>query len=99
MTTIVIEYIGENSNKKGENITMRDLILKEMNEKNADGVDFVPIWFHTYIPPVYQSMTRAEVETANGYPRTARLYWKKVNGKKTYIDEPPFKEGIKEISL
>lgn len=80
-------------------MTMKDFILKEMNEKGADGVDFVPIWFDTTFPPVYQSMTRAEVETANGYPKTNRLYWKIVNGKKTYVEELPFKEGIRDIAL
>lgn len=64
-----------------------NFILKEMEERNADGVDFVPIWFDSEsFPPIIQTMTKEEVKNAKGYPKTNRLYWKIENGKKFYCD-------------
>lgn len=64
-----------------------DFILKEMEEKNADGVDFVPIWFDSEsCPPIILTMTKEEVKNVNWYPKTNRLYWKIENGKKVYCD-------------
>lgn len=71
---------------------MQDLILKEMNEYGADGVDFVPL-AQTFQSPmydkeVYLSLTREELLTYKGcYPRSGRVYWKMVNGQKIYIDK------------
>ena len=70
---------------------MEDLILKEMDECGAEGVDFVPITF--YFEPlknttVYLSMTREEWLNSDGsYPKTGRVYWKIINGQKIYIDK------------
>lgn len=64
-----------------------DFILKEMEEKNADGVDFVPIWFDSEsFPPIILTMTKEEVKNTNWYPKTNRLYWRIENGKKFYCD-------------
>lgn len=64
-----------------------DFILKEMEEKNADGVDFVPIWFDSESrPPIILTMTKEEVKSVNWYPKSNRLYWKIENGKKVYCD-------------
>ena len=71
---------------------MEDLILKEMNEYSADGVDFVPLTLTFQSPirsgEIYLSLTREELLTYKGcYPRRGRLYWKMVNGQKIYIDK------------
>lgn len=70
---------------------MEDLILREMDECGADGVDFVPITFYFEHFPnttVYLSMTREEWINSDGsYPKTGRVYWKMVNGHKVYIDK------------
>ena len=64
-----------------------NFILKELEERNADGVDFVPIWFDSEIfPPIILTMTKEEVKNAEGYPKTNSLYWKVENGKKFYCD-------------
>ena len=36
---------------------MEDLILSEMEQCGADGVDFVPIWLDESMPPIYESYT------------------------------------------
>lgn len=68
---------------------MRDLILKEMKENGADGVEFVPIManyekFYTVIC----NLEIEEIENDNGisFPKSGRRYYKKVNGTKVYID-------------
>ena len=70
---------------------MEDLILREMDECGADGVDFVPITFYFESFPntaVYLSMTREEWINSDGsYPKTGRIYWKMVNGHKVYVDK------------
>lgn len=64
-----------------------DLILKEMEEKNANGVDFVPLWFDTLFPPIYKSYTKQEwINSNRSYPKTNRMYWRIENGKKVYCD-------------
>lgn len=64
-----------------------DLILKEMEEKNADGVDFIPIWFDASLPPIYKSYTKQEwINSNRSYPKTNRIYWRIENGKKIYCD-------------
>lgn len=66
---------------------MEDFILREMEERGADGVDFVPVWFDTSFPPVYKSYTKQEwIESNGSYPKTNRMYWRIVNGQKVYID-------------
>ena len=74
-----------------------DFILKEMEERNADGVDFVPIWFDTLLPPVYASYTKQEWINSNKLClKTNRMYWRIENGKKVYCDGQyvPSKEEI-----
>ena len=66
---------------------MEDFILREMEERGADGVDFVPIWFDTSFPPVLKSYTKQEwIDSDGSYPKTNRMYWRIVNGQKVYID-------------
>lgn len=68
---------------------MEDFILREMEERGADGVDFVPVWFDTSFPPVYKSYTKQEwIESDGSYPRTNRMYWRMENGQKVYITKP-----------
>lgn len=64
-----------------------DFILKEMEERNANGVDFVPIWFDASLPPIYKSYTKQEwIDSDGSYPKTNRMYWRIENGKKIYCD-------------
>ena len=66
---------------------MEDFILREMEERGADGVDFVPIWFDTSFPPIIKSYTKEEwIESDGSYPKSNRMYWRMVNGHKVYID-------------
>ena len=54
-----------------------DFILEEMDRANADGVDFVPIWFDEKLPPpIICSYTREEYERIKAYPKSNRIYWK-----------------------
>lgn len=64
-----------------------DYILEEMNRIGADGVDFVPIWFGEGIPPIICSYTKEEWKDVKAYPKTNRLYWKIVDGKRQYINK------------
>lgn len=67
-----------------ENILL-DYILDEMNKYDADGVDFVPIWFGRDEPPIICSYTRGEwINGVGVYPKSNRRYWKMVDGKKIY---------------
>lgn len=72
------------------NYPWEDVITKEMNEREADGVDFVPDWLPGEKPTFeyYCSYSREEWLASNRcYPKTNRKYWKNVNGKKIYIKE------------
>ena len=67
-----------------------DIVTKEMTEREADGVDFVPDWLPGETPTFeyYCSYSREEWLASNRcYPKTNRKYWKNVNGKKIYIKE------------
>ena len=81
---------------------MNDFILEEMNKYDADGVDFVSIMFDpTMCPNIYKTYTREEWLASNrSYPKTARRYWKIVDGKKIYVDGFAFKvlEGIAKVN-
>ena len=67
---------------------MTDIILEEMTECNADGVDFVSIFSDNPLgPEVYCSYSREEwIISDRSYPKTSRRYWNMVDGKKVYID-------------
>ena len=85
---------------------MEDFILREMEERGADGVDFVPVWFDTSFPSVLESYTKQEwIDSDKFYPKTNRMYWRMENGQKVYINpntkiynkEEAYKFDIKEI--
>lgn len=67
-----------------------DYILEEMNKCGADGVDFVPfsneLFSGNYILcEIIESHTKEEwKQGVISYPKTPRLYWKMINGKKEY---------------
>lgn len=64
-----------------------DYILEEMNNMDADGVDFVPIWFDKKLPPpIICSYTKEEWKDIKAYPKSNRIYWKIINGEKIYIN-------------
>ena len=69
---------------------MKDFILDEMIELEADGVDFVPIFTtpeNIYMASFCKSYTKEQWIASDGsYPKSGRLYWKMVNGKKEYIE-------------
>ena len=65
-----------------------DYILAEMNKVDADGVDFVPIWFDKKLPPpIICSYTKEEWKDVKAYPKSNRMYQKMIDGKKIYIDK------------
>ena len=65
-----------------------DYILEEMNKVGADGVDFVPIWFDKKLsPPIICSYTKEEWKDVKAYPKSNRMYWKMIDGKKIYINK------------
>ena len=69
-------------------------ILEEFNKTGADGVDFVPMndtYFNQqfHLCHVICSYTKEQWinDLGNKYiPKTPRLYWKMVEGNKTYIE-------------
>lgn len=58
----------------------------KMIELNADGIDFMPIWFGDGLPPIIESYTRKEFKNVQGIPKTNYRYWKLVDGQKVYIN-------------
>lgn len=70
-----------------------DYILEEINKADADGVDFVPMndayfkqQFH--LCQVICSYTKEQWVNDSGHrcvPKTPRLYWKMVDGNKSYL--------------
>ena len=73
-----------------------DYIYAELEKHNADGIDFVPIWFdHTVPAPIICAYTKEEWETHDGgYPKSDRRYWKiDTNGRKQYCDGRPSKHS------
>ena len=65
-----------------------DYILEEMDKVGADGVDFVPLWFDKrFPPPVICSYTKEEWYHVKVYPRSNRMYWKMIDGRKQYIKD------------
>lgn len=70
---------------------MEDYILKEMEEADADGVDFVPVFTTSERlllgeSKIICSYSKEQWLTGAGvYPKSGRLYWKIVDGKKIYV--------------
>ena len=70
---------------------MEDFILKEMEEAGADGVDFVPIFTSLERlllgeSKIICSYSKEEWLASSGaYPKSGRLYWKIIDGKKIYV--------------
>ena len=67
---------------------MKDFILKEMNDLGADGVDFVPLGTKpdSLHKRVFKSFTKEQINSSDeAYPRSDRIYWKRVSGRKEYI--------------
>lgn len=70
---------------------MEDFILKEMEDRGADGVDFVPVFTNPdniLHQTIIKSYTKEQwIASEGSYPKSGRLYWKNNNGKKEYIWE------------
>lgn len=66
---------------------MSNLYFDKMNELEADGIDFMPIWYEGVIPPIIASYTKEEFENIKAVPKTNYQYWKMVDGKKVYIEQ------------
>lgn len=70
---------------------MEDFILKEMEDRGADGVDFVPVFTNPdniLHQKIIKSYTKEQwIASEGAYPKSGRLYWKNNNGKKEYIWE------------
>lgn len=63
-------------------------IVEEMDKLDADGVDFYPICFEREesIKRVFLSKTRQQMIEEPTYPKSARLYWKMIEGRKVYLN-------------
>lgn len=70
------------------NFKSNDFLLGEMLAKQADGVDFVPLFSNDLCPIVYETWTKEQLmsEKPCGMPRTGRRYWKIIEGRKEYVD-------------
>lgn len=64
---------------------MSNFYLDKMDELNADGVDFMPIWFGEGVPPIIASYNKEEFKNVKAIPKTNYKYWKMIDGKKAYI--------------
>lgn len=67
-----------------------NLILEEMNNLNADGVDFVPLSIsdNKSLRKIIKSYTKEEwINTDGSYPKSNRLYWNIIGGEKVYCTE------------
>lgn len=63
---------------------------EKFEELEADGIDFVPLNFNPCCSPqsqVFDSFTKEEFLNGVLYPRSAYLFWKKINGLKCYLIE------------
>lgn len=65
---------------------MTNYYWDKMIELDADGIDFMPIWFGGGLPPILKSYTRREFQNVQVIPKTNYRYWKLVDGQKVYID-------------
>lgn len=62
-----------------------DYILEEMNEANADGVDFVPLTLPESKTSVIASYTKEEwINRGDFYPKSDRKYWRMIDGMNIY---------------
>lgn len=68
---------------------MTDFILEEMEECEADGVDFVPISTNPFFASehIICSYSKEEWKKGQFYPKSGRLYWKIINSRKFYLIE------------
>lgn len=68
---------------------MTDFILEEMEKLEADGVDFVPILINPLEASqnIHCSYSKEEWKQVKAYPKSGRLYWKVINGRKFYLIE------------
>lgn len=68
-----------------------DYILKQMDDLNADGVDFHPIMLKTDIGTpnmtILKSYTKNEFLNVNYYPKSCYTFWRMINGQKQYIKD------------
>lgn len=65
-----------------------DIILQEMIELGADGIDFIPLFHKGPVIPIIATYTKEELECGvNSYPKTGRRYWKMENGKKCLLSK------------
>ena len=72
-----------------QGILVRKVVYMDLfefdNMQDADGVDFVPIFYDTKLAPIYCSYTKEEFKNIKYCPKSNRRYWKLINGKKEYI--------------
>ena len=81
------QFIGKNIHDIGED-RIPETIAEEMERLNADGVDFVPIGFNPMNASdfkIYESYTKQEFIACKGYPKSPYIFWKMINGRKTYL--------------
>ena len=57
----------------------------KMEELDADGIDFIPIFYDVNLAPIIESYTREEFKNVDAVPKTSYRYWKIENGQKKYL--------------
>lgn len=62
---------------------MKELILKDIDSINAEGIDFVDFDF-PFENVVFESYTRDEFEKCGAILKTNRVMWRIINGEKHY---------------
>lgn len=65
---------------------MSNSLYDKMIELDADGIDFMPIFIQQDKAPILKSYTREEFKNVRAYPKSNYRYWKKIDGKKVYLD-------------
>lgn len=65
---------------------MSNCYVQEMEERKADGIDFIAFGPAKPFPNILASYTKEEMVNVTATPRAGYKYWRMVNGKKEYID-------------
>lgn len=68
---------------------MKKIILDQMEQLSADGIDFIAIQMDECPPKIYCSYTKEEFADINIIPKSNYKFYKIINGTKEYINCEP----------
>ena len=62
--------------------------IDQIEKHNAEGIDFVPIMIpkEEAMNHIIESYTKEEFKDVKYVPKTNYLFWKMIDGKKTYLE-------------